>query len=222
MNSAAIDTASQPSSHEGDDYKEMPPEDAAALPQAAVMPDGQLVMLSPENPYRSAAMQSNVPIDERTGYDNAAMDANMAMALLRPALQLERMARMVRLLAMFDMAFSLMHAVADMWPAAIAAIMSYCGYLGARTFRRDLSRVYLVYLVLFALARVALSAHFVLAPLPANAPASLPMYMVLTALVQLVIAHFVWRFYCMLPNTVDEARFVQHIAELQSQHVLAV
>eukprot|EP00966_Prymnesium_polylepis_P146143 3375637-Prymnesium_polylepis.1 len=43
------------------------------------------------------------------------------------------------------------------WPAAIAAGMSYCGYLGARTFRRDLSRVYLVYLVLFALARVALS-----------------------------------------------------------------
>lgn len=35
--------------------------------------------------------------------------------------------------------------------------MSYCGYLGARTFRRDLSRVYLVYLVLFAFARVALS-----------------------------------------------------------------
>ena len=58
---------------------------------------------------------------------------------------------------MFDMAFSLMHAVAEMWPAAIAAMMSYCGYLGARTFRRDLTRVYLVYLVLFAIARVVLS-----------------------------------------------------------------
>ena len=101
---------------------------------------------------------------------------------MRPSL---KWCAQVRLLAMFDMAFSLMHAVADMcasphveglgpaptartlalkplplasrWPAAIAAIMSYCGYLGARTFRRDLSRVYLVYLVLFALFRVALS-----------------------------------------------------------------
>ena len=37
-----------------------------------------------------------------------------------------------------------------------------------------------------------------------------------------VIAHFVWRFYCMLPRSAEEARFVQHIADLQSQHVLAV
>ena len=64
-------------------------------------------------------------------------------------------------------------------------------------------QVYLVYLVLFALARVALSAHFILSPLPAKAPSSLPLYMVLTALVQLVIAHFVWRFYSMLPNTLS-------------------
>ena len=34
--------------------------------------------------------------------------------------------------------------------------MSYSGYMGARLFRRDLTRVYLTYLALFALARVAL------------------------------------------------------------------
>merc|ERR1711871_1304754 len=108
----------------------------------------------------------------------------MLMRIYRPALQLERMARLVRLLAMFDMAFSLMHAVSTMWPAAIAALMSYCGYLGARTFRRDLTRVYLIYLVLFAVARVALSVHFSFSPLPSNAPDGLPAYMGLTALVQ--------------------------------------
>ena len=72
----------------------------------------------------------------------------------------------MRLLALFDMAFSLMHAMADMWPAAIATVMSYSGYLGARLFRRDLTRVYLIYLTLFALARVALAVHFFMAPLP--------------------------------------------------------
>ena len=59
-------------------------------------------------------------------------------------------------------------------------------------------------------------------PLPANAPASLPLYMALTAFVQLVIAHFVWRFYRMLPRSLEEARFVQHVSELQQQRVIAV
>ncbi|KAL1505127.1 hypothetical protein AB1Y20_008886 [Prymnesium parvum] len=209
------------SEEEGSEYKELADVDASAArgaPQAAMMPDGTIVMLSPENPYHSALAIGEPPVEAQPS--DAAIQATLA--LLRPALQLERMARLVRLLAMFDMAFSLMHAVAEIWPAAIAAIMSYCGYLGARTFRRDLSRVYLIYLVLFALARVALSAHFIFSPLPPNTPPSLPMYMALTAIVQLVIAHFVWRFYCMLPRSATEARFVQHIADLQAQHVLTV
>lgn len=218
------DTPDPISKMSDDEYKELcDPADPSQAPQAAVMPDGQLVMLiSPDNPYRSAIQPSSMQIDERPVGVTSRPDPAAVMAVLRPALRLERMARLVRLLALFDMTFSLMHAIADMWPAAIAAIMSYCGYMGARTFRRDLSRVYLIYLVLFALARVALSAHFIFSPLPVNSPPSLPMYMVLTALVQLVIAHFVYRFYTMLPDTLDEARFVQHIAEMQSQHVLAV
>ncbi len=150
----------------------------------------------------------------------------------------------MRLLALFDMAFSLMHAMADMWPAAIATVMSYSGYLGARLFRRDLTRVYLIYITLFALARVALAVHFFVAPLPgtparparpsrygvaplitrlflvflaAAASSSLPIYLSLTALVQLVIAHFVWRFYRLLPTTIEQARFVHYVAE---QHAM--
>ena len=52
-----------------------------------------------------------------------------------------------------------------------------------------------------------------------SAPASLPIYLSLTAVVQLVIAHFVWRFYSLLPTTVEQARFVQYVAE---QHALMV
>eukprot|EP00966_Prymnesium_polylepis_P146144 3375637-Prymnesium_polylepis.2 len=62
-------------------------------PQAAVMPDGTLVMLSPENPYRDA-IASNPPPEPEAQPSEAAVHATIA--LLRPALQLERMARLVR------------------------------------------------------------------------------------------------------------------------------
>ena len=70
-----------------------------------------------------------------------------------------------------------------------------------------------MYLTLFALSRVAFALQFLVVPLPATAPASLPVYLSLTAMVQLVIAHFVWRFYTLLPNTVEQARFVHYVAE---------
>lgn len=191
---------------------------AAQQPQAAVQPDGTVVMLlSPSNPYAAAAAAEQ-GVNEAPPIDPLALERAVLERFQGP-LQLERMARIVRLLAMFDIVFSLMHAMADMWPAALATVMSYSGYLGAKLFRRDLTRVYLLYLTLFALARVALSMHFLLTPLPASAPASLPIYLSLTAVVQLVIAHFVWRFYSLLPTTVEQARFVQYVAE---QHALMV
>lgn len=191
------------------------------IPQAAIMPDGQLVMLSPENPL---APQNLAQATSEAGSTNEIPVMQFSMAAMQqiyqPALQLERMARVVRLLAMFDMTFSLMHAVSDMWPAAIAAIMSYCGYLGARTFRRDLTRIYLLYLMLFAFARVLLSARYSIAV--EDAPPSLPIYMSLTALVQLIISHFVWRFYCLLPTSNEQARLVQFFSEQYSHHAFAV
>lgn len=190
---------------------------AALQPQAAVQPDGTVVMLlSPDNPYAAAAAaaeQEVNPANEAPPFDPQVLEQ------FQGPLQLERMARIVRLLAMFDIAFNLMHAMGDMWPAALATVMSYSGYLGAKLFRRDLTRVYLLYLTIFAMARVGLSMHFLLTPLPASAPASLPIYLSLTAVVQLVIAHFVWRFYSLLPTTVEQARFVQYVAE---QHAMMV
>ena len=42
------------------------------------------------------------------------------------------------------------------------------------------------------------------------------------AIVQLVIAHFVWRFYSLLPTSLEEARFVQFVAEQHQMQALAV
>ena len=61
------------------------------------------------------------------------------------------------------------------------------------------------------------SPAFFLVFLAAAAPSSLPIYLSLTALVQLVIAHFVWRFYTLLPTTIEQARFVHYVAE---QHAM--
>jgi hypothetical protein len=183
-------------------------------------PDGSMVMLlSPNNPYHKAQLEhdgSAPPQD--SGTESPPVINPAILEQFHGPLQLERMARVVRLLALFDMAFSLMHAVVDLWPAFVAtSVMSYSGYLGARLFRRDLTRVYLVYLTIFALSRVALAAQYLLVPLPATAPPSLPVYLSLTAMVQLVIAHFVWRFYTLLPNTIEQARFVHYVAE---QHAM--
>ena len=169
-------------------------------------PDGSMVMLlSPNNPYHKAQLEhdgSAPPQD--SGTESPPVINPAILEQFHGPLQLERMARVVRLLALFDMAFSLMHAVVDLWPAFVAtSVMSYSGYLGARLFRRDLTRVYLVYLTIFALSRVALAAQYLLVPLPATAPPSLPVYLSLTAMVQMVIAHFVWRFYTLLPNTIE-------------------
>ena len=189
---------------------------AAANPQACVMPDGSVVMLSKENPYREA-LEGSQTASAADGEEFADPSPRViSAAVLHAPLQLERMARVVRLLALFDLAFALLHTVADTWPAFMAAIMSYCGYLGARLFRRDLTRVYLIYLVLFCFARAALALHFVISP-PSNADAakSLPTYLALTAMVQAVIAHFVYRFMRLLPTSAEGARFVQALVEAQ-------
>ena len=51
--------------------------------------------------------------------------------VLAAALRLERMARVVRLLALIDMLLSMSHLFVAVWPAAMAVGMSYCGYAGA-------------------------------------------------------------------------------------------
>jgi len=185
------------------------------------MPDGQVVILSQENPYHKAAVAAGAS-DDQPAF-NAEQDAeNSAVGeFVMHALQLERMARVVRLLAMFDMLFCLMHALGSMWPSAIAAGMSYCGFIGARMFRRDLTRIYLSFLIVYASARVLLSAQFMLVPMSIETPSSLPVYLSATALVQLVIAHFVWRFYSLLPASPSDARLVQYVAEMHNRSVLA-
>mgnify|MGYP001169159550 CR=1 FL=1 len=57
---------------------------------------------------------------------------------------------------------------------------------------------------------------FVISP-PSNADAakSLPTYLALTAMVQAVIAHFVYRFMRLLPTSAEGARFVQALVEAQ-------
>ena len=122
---------------------------SSMIPEGKEIPDGSLVMLSAANPYSEAQKQAA-----------AAEDAAQRQALSEVtvlAIRLERRARVVRLLALFDMIFSMMHAMTDTWAASFAAIMSYCGYLGASTFRRDLTGVYLFYLILFAFTRISLS-----------------------------------------------------------------
>lgn len=178
--------------------------------QAAVMPDGSLVMLSVSNPYQPAIAKARRVERGPMHVDDAAYEQ-----FYRPALALERMARIVRVLAMFDLIFSLLHAFSNQWPAAVVALMSYCGYIGARTFRRDLIRIYLFYLVVFAVARMTFSAAL-FAQQASQKPAAgngLPIYMAVAAGVQIVIAHFVWRFYSMLPTSLNEARFVQLVSE---------
>ncbi len=121
----------------------------------------------------------------------------------------------VRLLAVFDMVFSLTHAMVDTWPAAAASLMAFCGYLGATTFRRDLTRIYLVYLVLFALTRIALSLHVVLFAVESHAQGSgaLSAYTAMAAFFQIFIAHFVYRFYSALPTNLNDARFMQFVSD---------
>ncbi|KAG8459888.1 hypothetical protein KFE25_010937 [Diacronema lutheri] len=135
------------------------------------------------------------------------------LASFQQPIILERMGRIVRLLAMFDLIFSLMNVLARMWPAAITAIMAYCGYVGARMFRRDLTRVYLFYLVFIAIVRISVTVHWAMVP---DVSMSAQVFLVISSILQLVIAHFVWRFYSLLPTTEEESRFVQFVAEHQS------
>ena len=194
-------------------YSSCEPSDSAT-PQAAVMPDGSLVMLSPSNPFGAAIAKARLVEPQDLGVNDAAFEQ-----FYRPALELERMARVVRILSLFDLVFSLMHAFAAMSPAALVALMSYSGYIGARTFRRDLTRIYLTYLVLFALARVVLSARLFAAEAsgdPAMAGAASHNVAISTAVaagVQILIATFVWRFYSLLPTSLAQARLLQLVSE---------
>lgn len=117
---------------------------------------------------------------------------------------------------------SLMNVLAQLWPAAITAIMAYCGYVGARMFRRDLTRVYLVYLVFIAIVRISVTVHLSVVSSHHEsgeeefvAPAA-QVFLVVSSVLQIVIAHFVWKFYSLLPTTEEESRFVQYIAENQA------
>ena len=108
-------------------------EEAGEVHQQMVMqnPDGSMVMLlSPNNPYHKAQLEQGAaaPSQYSEPSDPAAAINPLILEQFHGPLQLERMARVVRLLALFDMAFSLMHAMADLWPAAVAAsVMSYSG-----------------------------------------------------------------------------------------------
>merc|ERR1711988_1538703 len=124
------------------------------------------------------------------------------------------MARVVRILAMIDMFFSLLTIVSGGWIYALMAIMAYCGYAGARTFRRVLTRVYLVYLVMMAVVRVTLTVNAFSHTLSEdNMEPSVAVFWVLTSLLQLFIAQFVWKFYQLLPTSDDEAYFLQHVLQ---------
>jgi membrane protein YdbS with pleckstrin-like domain len=106
-----------------------------------------------------------------------------------------------------------MNVLARMWPAAITAIMAYCGYVGARMFRRDLTRVYLFYLIFIAIVRISFTVKWSIEP---DVSTSAQVFLVISSVLQLVIAHFVWRFYSLLPTTEEESRFIQFVAEHQS------
>lgn len=105
-----------------------------------------------------------------------------------------------------------MNVLARMWPAAITAVMAYCGYVGARMFRRDLTRVYLFYLIFIAIVRISVTVHWAMVP---DVSTSAQVFLVISSILQLVIAHFVWRFYSLLPTSEEESRFIQFVAEHQ-------
>ena len=93
-------------------------------------PDGSMVMLlSPNNPYHKAQLEHDgAAAPPQEGIETPPVIHPAILEQFHGPLQLERMARVVRLLALFDMAFSLLHAMADLWPAAVAAsVMSYSG-----------------------------------------------------------------------------------------------
>jgi len=191
-------------------------------PKAVVMPDGQVVLLSPANPLREAAESATGQAQPEDGPQPADSDnthiyftadlPSREHEIVMRALYLERMARVVRLLALIDMVFSAMQVITS-WPAAIAAAISYCGYLGAKTFRRDLNRIFLIFLILCAVGRAFAALHFIFSPPLPHLPPSLPFYLSLSALLQLIIARFVYRFHCMRPTTEEGARLMQDTAE---------
>jgi len=185
----------------------------AKVPCVAEMPDGSVVMLSPDNPYSCEAAAG-------TQRRNGATEGDDAVCLLpqfiSAALRLERMARVVRLLAIIDMVLSMTHVIVSVWPAVMAVGMSYCGYAGAKLFRRDLTQVYLAFLMLFAAGRVAICTRYFLVSDELGLSPSMRVHLTLSAGIQLVIAHFVWRFCSLLPSSLLEARLVQHVAEQHS------
>ncbi|KAJ1635726.1 hypothetical protein T492DRAFT_964398 [Pavlovales sp. CCMP2436] len=216
---AAVTTAS-PAAAAASDLREplRPPlrEDSEPIPQVAVLPSGEMVYLSKENPYNRAFAENNAEPGTYGPGDDPYAAGSIPPALLaqyQQPLILERMGRIVRLLAMFDLIFSLMNVLARMWPAAITAVMAYCGYVGARMFRRDLTRVYLFYLIFIAIVRISVTVHWSIEP---NVSFSAQIFLVVSSLLQLVIAHFVWRFYSLLPTSEEESRFIQMVAEHQS------
>jgi len=199
------------------------------MPQVAVLPSGEMVYLSKDNPYTRTYQEHADSQQYDANYSpddpHAVPLPHSLLASYQQPLILERMGRIVRLLAMFDLIFALMEVLAHMWPAAICAIMSYCGYVGARMFRRDLTRIYLVYLVFVAVIRISFAVNLVVQStrgmdMQGNMPASAQVFAAVSGLLQLVITHFVWRFYTLLPTTEEEARFVQFVAEHQASRGL--
>lgn len=210
----------------------------APPPQVAVLPSGEMVFLSPENPYAMAysgmangipqcpdpsqpQMHMQQPQQQLHGIPpgSVAIPPSILNGFQRP-LALERMARVVRILAMIDMFFSLLLIVNGAYIYALTAIMAYCGYAGARTFRRVLTRVYLVYLVMTAVVNVTFTVCMLSENLSDNTvEPSMAVFRVLTALMQLFIAQFVWKFYQLLPTSDDEAYFLQHVLQ-QRTHIV--
>ena len=122
-----------------------------------INPDGNIVYLEKYNPYK-AKCSHDKPIEQgQEGHQHIQIneeDLYMATDLILSALDLEKKAKFVKIICIFDGAVSIINLGMRTPYAVISFVASICGFQGASMYNRPLLMVYISYQMLEIFAKV--------------------------------------------------------------------
>lgn len=155
--------------------------------------------VSPDNPYKECPSSTDSDYNTTWVYFGESA-VQLDEEDLSRALELERCAGFVRVLTAIDVFMNLLNFVSFGYLfSIIACAVSYVGYHGAMLYRKHMIIGYLTYQCLMTVARIVWMVYvfnnhdneYLMAITP------------ISALSQLYITSYVWKFYSMLPNFVS-------------------
>lgn len=182
-------------------------ESSTTQSSAVINPDGSISYISQCNPYLSEPNTDQE--NESQNNINIIMDNEQILSINQDfiylAYLLERMGRIIRYCAMFDVIFSLIYFLMGSWLDFIGIIASGLGYYGTVRFKRPCIIIYFIYLCFVTLFRF--SSPFII-PLLVNyidypkdiVVNGLYNYNIISGILELIIAYFVYKFLRLIPS----------------------